>query len=128
MFEKGAVLMISEPGLEVCEEHVVHTSTVRKAGEHMPEGRTLDRLADLFKLFADPTRVRILCALFESEMCVCDIAALLGTTQSSVSHHLRTLKQAKLVKYRRQGKTALYSLADTHVTTIIGQGMEHITE
>ena len=66
--------------------------------------------------------------LFESEMCVCDIAALLGTTQSSVSHHLRTLKQAKLVKYRRQGKTALYSLADTHVTTIIGQGMEHITE
>ena len=120
--------MISEPGLEVCEEHVVHTSTVRKAGEHMPEGRTLDRLADLFKLFADPTRVRILCALFESEMCVCDIAQVLGMSISAISHQLRVLKQARLVKYRREGKTVFYSLSDDHVRSIIDQGIGHVEE
>ena len=120
--------MISEPGLEVCEEHVVHTSTVRKAGEHMPEGRTLDRLADLFKLFADPTRVRILCALFESEMCVCDIAELLGMGQSAISHQLRLLKVSRIVKSRKQGRVVYYSLDDAHIGQIFAMAFAHVME
>ena len=120
--------MKDKNGVETCEFLSVHPEIRDKVKENMPEEEELLDLAELFKIFGDSTRIKILYVLFESEMCVCDIAALLGTTQSSVSHHLRTLKQAKLVKYRRQGKTALYSLADTHVTTIIGQGMEHITE
>ena len=120
--------MKDKNGVETCEFLSVHPEIIDKVKENMPEEEELLDLAELFKIFGDSTRIKILYVLFESEMCVCDIAALLGTTQSSVSHHLRTLKQAKLVKYRRQGKTALYSLADTHVTTIIGQGMDHITE
>ena len=120
--------MTDSKRLELCEEHVVHETTVRQAGEHMPEGRTLDRLAELFKLFGDPTRVRILCALFESEMCVCDIAQLLNMNQSAISHQLKILKQSRLVKSRREGKAVFYSLADGHVRTIINQGLEHIEE
>ena len=74
------------------------------------------------------TRIKILYALFESEMCVCDIAQLLNMTQSAISHQLRSLKQSKLVKYRREGKTVFYSLADAHVRTIINQGLEHVEE
>lgn len=85
-------------------------------------------LADFFKLFGDSTRVKILYALSQSELCVGDIAALLNMTQSAISHQLRVLKQSKLVKYRRAGKTMLYSLADGHVTTILNQGIEHIAE
>ena len=85
-------------------------------------------LADLFRLFADSTRIKILYVLFESEMCVCDIAQLLGMTQSAISHQLRSLKQAKLVKSRRDGKTVFYSLADGHVSTILNQGMDHVQE
>ena len=85
-------------------------------------------LAELFKLFGDSTRIKILYVLFESEMCVCDIAQLLGMTQSAISHQLRALKQSKLVKYRREGKTVFYSLADGHVRTILDQGMEHVAE
>ena len=94
----------------------------------MPEEETLFDLAELFKVFGDSTRIRILYLLFESEMCVCDIAQLLGMTQSAISHQLQVLKKSKLVKYRRQGKTVFYSLADAHVRAIIGQGMEHISE
>ena len=85
-------------------------------------------LAELFKIFGDSTRIKILYALFESEMCVCDIAQLLNMTQSAISHQLRSLKQSKLVKYRREGKTVFYSLADAHVRTIINQGLEHVEE
>ena len=85
-------------------------------------------LTELFRIFADSTRVRILYVLFESEMCVCDIAALLGMTQSAISHQLRALKNARLVKSRRDGKTVFYSLADEHVKTILDQGIEHVTE
>ena len=81
-----------------------------------------------FKIFGDSTRIKILYVLFESEMCVCDIAQLLNMTQSAISHQLRALKQSKLVKYRREGKTVFYSLADGHVRTILGQGMEHVAE
>ena len=85
-------------------------------------------LRKLFKMFADSTRVKILYALFESELCVCDIARVLDLTQSAVSHQLRILKGGKLVKYRREGKTVFYSLADDHVRSIINQGMDHISE
>ena len=94
----------------------------------MPDDEILYDLADLFKIFADSTRIKILYALLESELCVCDIAQMLGMNQSAISHQLRVLKQSKLVKYRREGKTIFYSLADGHVRTILDQGMEHIEE
>ena len=94
----------------------------------MPDEEVLYDLAELFKIFGDSTRIKILYALLESEMCVCDIATLLNMTQSATSHQLRALKQSKLVRYRREGKTVFYSLADSHVVTIINQGVEHIAE
>ncbi len=89
---------------------------------------TLYRLADLYKVFGDPTRVRILYALFQKELCVQDIADALSMTQSAISHQLRILKQSYLVKFRREGKTIFYSLADDHVATIMDQGLEHVLE
>lgn len=106
----------------------LHEDVVRRVEAEMPEEGALFDLAELFKVFGDSTRIRILYLLFESEMCVCDIAQLLGMTQSAISHQLQVLKKAKLVRYRREGKTIFYSLADGHVRTILGQGMEHITE
>ena len=94
----------------------------------LPKEEELYDLAELFKVFGDSTRIRILYTLFESELCVCDIAELLNMSQSAISHQLRVLKQARLVRNRREGKTVYYFLADDHVRTIIGQGMEHITE
>ena len=94
----------------------------------MPDEESLYDLAELFKVFGDTTRIRILYVLFESEMCVCDIAAVLSMTQSAISHQLKVLKQARLARSRRDGKQIYYSLADDHVRTIIGQGMDHITE
>lgn len=105
-----------------------HEEVIEKVTEQMPDDETLYDLADFFRIFADSTRIKILYALFESEMCVYDIAQLLNMTQSAISHQLRALKQSKLVKYRREGKTVLYSLADGHVRTIMDQGMEHIGE
>ena len=94
----------------------------------MPDEESLYDLAELFKVFGDTTRIRILYVLFESEMCVCDIAEILNMTQSAISHQLRVLKQARLVRNRREGKQIYYFLADDHVRTIIGQGMDHVTE
>jgi len=94
----------------------------------MPDEESLYDLAELFKVFGDTTRIRILYVLFEAEMCVCDIARILNMTQSAISHQLRVLKQARLVRNRREGKQIYYSLADDHVRTIIGQGMDHIEE
>jgi len=94
----------------------------------MPDEENLYDLAELFKVFGDTTRIRILYVLFEAEMCVCDIAEILNMTQSAISHQLRVLKQARLVRNRRDGKQIYYSLADDHVRTIIGQGMDHIEE
>ncbi|MGN0605177.1 MAG: ArsR/SmtB family transcription factor [Oscillospiraceae bacterium] len=94
----------------------------------MPKDETLYDLAELFKVFGDSTRIKILYVLFESELCVGDIAQLLGLTQTAVSHQLRVLKNSKLVKFRKEGKTVYYSLADDHVYKIINQGMEHILE
>ena len=120
--------MPQEELLERCELIHVHEDIVEKVKANMPDEETLYDLADLFRIFADSTRIKILYLLFESEMCVCDIAQLLGMTQSAISHQLRALKQSKLVKNRRDGKTVFYSLADDHVRTIINQGMDHVTE
>ena len=85
-------------------------------------------MADFYKVFGDSTRIKFLCVLLKAEVCVCDLAEILSMTQSAISHQLRVLKQMKLVKNRREGKTVYYSLADDHIQTIISQGMEHITE
>lgn len=94
----------------------------------MPDDEVLYDLAEIFKVFGDSTRIKILYALLENEMCVFDIADLLKMTQSAISHQLRVLKQARLVKFRREGKNVIYSLADDHVTSIIEKGMEHVCE
>ena len=114
--------------IERCGCLFVHEDAVRQVLGGMPDDETLYDLAELFRIFADSTRIKILYVLFESEMCVYDIAQLLNMTQSAISHQLRALKQSKLVKYRREGKTILYSLADGHVRKIIAQGMEHVNE
>lgn len=114
--------------IEKCDFMFVHEEIVQSVMAKMPDEETLYNLSELFKTFGDSTRIRILYALFESEMCVCDLAQLLNLTQSAISHQLRSLKQAKLVKNRRDGKTVFYSLSDAHVRTIIDQGIEHVTE
>ena len=114
--------------IEVCDVNEPHEDLVRKVIADMPEENTLSDLADLFRIFGDTTRIRILYALFESDLCVCDIARLLNMTQSAISHQLRILKVSKLIKSRRDGRTVIYSLADAHVREIIDQGMEHILE
>ncbi len=115
-------------GTERCEFSCVHQDVVKKVQEMMPGDETLFDLAELFKVFGDTTRIKILYLLHESELCVCDIAQLLGVSQSAVSHQLRTLKNSKLVRFRREGKTVFYSLADDHVRRILNQGMEHVNE
>lgn len=111
-----------------CESVEVHEELVKIVNETMPEETELYDLAELFKVFGDSTRIRILFVLFEAEVCVCDLAAVLNMTQSAISHQLRILKQNKLVKSRREGKSVFYSLADAHVRTMIAQGREHIEE
>ena len=113
---------------DVCEEVCTHPDILDRVKPEMPDEERLYDLAELFKVFGDTTRIRILYTLFESEMCVCDIAELLNMTQSAISHQLRILKQAHLVRNRREGKTVYYFLDDDHVRTVIGQGMEHIEE
>lgn len=105
-----------------------HDALIESVNESMPDEEMLYDLAELYKVFGDSTRIKILYALFEAEMCVCDIAQLLGMTQSAISHQLRVLKANKLVKFRREGKTVFYALADNHVRTIIDMGMEHLCE
>ncbi len=114
--------------IERCGFLCVHEATVERVLSEMPADEKLYDLAELFKVFGDSTRIKILYALFEAELCVCDIAQLLGLTQSAVSHQLRVLKSGRLVKPRKEGKTVFYSLADDHVRTLIAQGMEHVEE
>ena len=117
-----------ETELEQCEAVEIHEELLKIVDEKLPEEEELYDLAELFKVFGDSTRIRILFVLFEAEVCVCDLAQALNMTQSAVSHQLRILKQNKLVKNRREGKSIFYSLADEHVRTIISMGMEHILE
>lgn len=108
-------------------EHI-HETVVHQIEHGMPEEEIMQDLAEFYKVFGDVTRVKILCALFQAESCVCGLAEAIGMTQSAVSHQLRVLKQMKLVKNRKEGKTVYYSLADVHIQSIINQGLEHITE
>lgn len=114
--------------LECCDTIEVHEELLKIVNETMPEETELYDLAELFKVFGDSTRIRILFVLFEAEVCVCDLAQALNMTQSAISHQLKILKQNKLVKSRREGKSIFYSLADEHVRTIIAMGREHIEE
>ena len=111
-----------------CETVEVHEDLLRIVEQTMPEETELYDLAELFKVFGDSTRIRILFVLSSAEVCVCDLARVLNMTQSAISHQLRILKQNKLVKSRREGKSIFYSLADDHVRTIIDQGREHVEE
>ncbi len=111
-----------------CEYLHVHNDLVKRIHRCMPDELVLYDLAELFKVFGDSTRIKILYVLFEADVCVCDMAQLLSMSQSAVSHHLRILKQSKLVAFRKEGKTVIYSLADDHVRMILAQGMDHVQE
>ena len=117
-----------EKELDCCEVNEVHSSVLQKIIAEMPDEIELYNLAELFKVFGDSTRIRILYVLFEAEVCVCDLASALNMNQSAISHQLKILKQNKLVKARREGKSVFYSLADDHVRMIIAKGKEHIEE
>ncbi|SMB86056.1 transcriptional regulator, ArsR family [Desulfonispora thiosulfatigenes DSM 11270] len=121
MYDKGKEI-------DKCDCTIIHDDVVKKVKAKMPLEENLVDLAELFKVFGDSTRIRILSALAISEMCVCDIAALLNMTQSAISHQLRILKQARLIKNRRDGKIVFYALDDEHVEHIFEQGLIHINE
>ena len=112
----------------VCEDIILHGDIIEKVKKQMPTADTVMRVSELFKVFGDITRVNILCVLFEAELCVCDIAKLLGMTHSAISHQLRILKSARLVKYRREGKVVFYSLDDDHVSEIFDMALRHVSE
>ena len=111
-----------------CDCDDIHAELLEDVKLHMPEEEKLYDLADFFKMFADSTRIKILWALEQQEMCVCDLAALLGMTKSAISHQLKTLRQEKIVKYRRDGKNVIYSLDDDHVKNLLVIGFEHLAE
>lgn len=121
-------MALQKENIDSCNCTVIHEDIIKQVSETMPEEETLYDVAELFKVFGDTTRIKILCALFESEMCVCDIASLLNMNQSAISHQLRVLKQARLVKYRKDGKVVYYSLDDEHVKHIFDQGLLHVNE
>ena len=122
------VINMENNNIEVCNCNIIHEDIVNKVKEVIPEEETLYELADLFKVLGDSTRVKILCVLFEAEMCVCDIAALLGMTQSAISHQLRVLKQARLVKYKKEGKVVYYSFGGERATSIYDEVVLHISD
>ena len=115
----------NEP-LDCCEENQVHQDILQKVQSDLPDDEVLYDLAELFKVFGDSTRIKILYALFEAEMCVCDIADLLGLTQSAISHQLRLLRAANLVKFTKDGKEVIYSLDDSHVLSLFDQALDHV--
>ena len=112
----------------VCDCHAIHEDVIGRVRNGMPDGIEFQNLATLYKMFADNTRVRILWALSREEMCVCDLAVLLGMTKSAISHQLKSLRLMNLVKYDKQGKIVYYSLADDHIKDIFDKGFEHIHE
>ena len=112
----------------LCDCDILHEGVVNTVRERMPDENVLSDLSDFFKILGDSTRAKIVCALDEGEMCVCDLAALLNMTKSAISHQLRSLRDANLVKNRREGKVVFYSLADDHVKEIFEKGLQHIRE
>ena len=117
-----------ENKVESCSCNIIHKDVVEEVKDKLPQEEILYDLAELFKVFGDSTRIKIICSLFESEMCVCDLSALLNISQSAISHKLRVLKSARLVKFRRAGKVIYYSLDDEHIKQIFDAGLHHITE
>ena len=109
-----------------CDVHAVHAHEVQRAQAQLLDGPSAARLAELFKALSDPTRVRILSALSAGELCVCDVAATLGMSQSAISHQLRLLRQLRLVRRRKSGQMAFYSLDDEHVVDLFRQSLEHV--
>ncbi len=112
----------------LCNCEVIHSDILKNINEQMPDENEIYDLSDFFKMFGDSTRIKIMCALDQGEMCVCDLAILLGMTKSAISHQLKSLKQSSLVKCRRDGKSVIYSLADDHVRQIVEMGLSHIRE
>ncbi len=120
---------VSEPATpDLCEDHLIDREKVQRAARALPTQRVLNGLAETFKVLSNPSRLKIIHALSRDELCVCDLAALLGSTDSAVSHQLRILRSMRLVKYRREGKLAYYSLDDQHVRQLFEAGLEHMTE
>jgi len=117
---------LHEPTTPICEENVIHLPAVRAAYGALPGPVELDRLSALFATLGDPTRLRIVAALSAHELCVCDLAAVVGLSESAVSHHLRLLRAMEIVRHRRDGRLALYSLDDEHVKALFRQASDHI--
>jgi transcriptional regulator, arsR family len=122
------VKKLTDDNIELCQEYFLHEDRLEDAREGSPTEEMVYDLVELFKVFGDVTRVKIIYAILESEMCVCDIASLLDMTQSAISHQLRVLKKARLVKFRKEGKTVFYSLDDQHIDKIFSFGLDHIKE
>ncbi|MBQ7456478.1 MAG: winged helix-turn-helix transcriptional regulator [Desulfovibrio sp.] len=114
--------------LPSCDSDVIHHEAVEDVRRILQKDTLSQDLATFFKLFSDPTRIKLLRALLVRELCVCDLAAVLGVTKSAVSHHLKALKLLNIVRYRREGQVVFYALADSHVESILSLGLEHITE
>lgn len=119
---------MKEQDLNVCCSTELHSETIAKVKEQMPTADAVMRISELFKVFGDITRVNVICVLFGAELSVCDIAKLLGMTHSAISHQLRVLKAARLVKYRREGKSVFYSLDDEHISEIFKLALKHVSE
>lgn len=117
-----------EKEIEVCQKKIVHQEIVNQVNQKMPDEELIKDIAEFFKILGEPTRIKIINILFLSEMCVCDISQIMGMNQSAISHQLKILKQANLVKYRKEGKSVYYSLSDEHIKQIFDQGMIHIQE
>lgn len=116
------------PSDDLCDLHLIHEDSVHAALRTQADEDTLTYLADLFQILASPTRLRIVEALMDQELCVCDLAAVVGTSQSAVSHHLRQLRQMRIVSYRKRGRMAYYRLDDQHIADLFATGLEHVRE
>lgn len=127
-FCKRRCIKLNRQNLELCSCNILHSEAVNKVKEAMLPEESLYDLAELFKVFGDFTRIKIISVLLTSELCVCDIAHVLGMTQSAISHQLRILKQTRLVKYRKEGKVVFYSLDDEHIKDIFMMGFCHVSE
>ncbi|MBS5857818.1 MAG: ArsR/SmtB family transcription factor [Clostridia bacterium] len=112
----------------LCEITIIHEDVVKEVKKIMPKDDEIYDLAEFFKVFADSTRMKMIYALMENELCVCDLANIVNTTQSAISHQLKILRQSKLVKFRKEGKVVYYSLDDEHISQIVKKGREHIEE
>lgn len=118
----------TEEPMEICSARIIHPEILEAVQAVMPGYAEICDLADFFKIFGDRTRISILWALSESEMCVCDLCALLDMKQSAVSHQLKLLKQSRIVKHRREGKVVYYSLNDEHIRRVLNLGLQHVCE